>query len=82
MDPSTPRPNRCRASEDRDVADHSGSTADPTLLRRDTNAFNTGCAEQFLVVHIFGPYALSQGATPNALWCADYKGEFQLGNQR
>jgi transposase InsO family protein len=24
---------------------------------------------------------LSQGAEPNALWCADYKGEFQLGNK-
>jgi transposase InsO family protein len=24
---------------------------------------------------------LSQGAAPNALWCADYKGEFKLGNQ-
>jgi transposase InsO family protein len=23
---------------------------------------------------------LSQGAAPNDLWCADYKGEFQLGN--
>jgi putative transposase len=25
---------------------------------------------------------LSQPAAPNALWCADYKGEFQLGNHR
>ncbi len=25
---------------------------------------------------------LSSGASPNALWCADYKGEFRLGNQR
>ena len=25
---------------------------------------------------------LSDGARPNALWCADYKGEFRLGNQR
>ncbi len=25
---------------------------------------------------------LSQVSTPNALWCADYKGEFRLGNQR
>jgi transposase InsO family protein len=24
---------------------------------------------------------LSQGAQPNDLWCADYKGEFKLGNQ-
>jgi transposase InsO family protein len=24
---------------------------------------------------------LSEGAAPNDLWCADYKGEFQLGNQ-
>lgn len=24
---------------------------------------------------------LSQGAQPNDLWCADYKGEFQLGNR-
>jgi transposase InsO family protein len=24
---------------------------------------------------------LSQGLTPNDLWCADYKGEFQLGNK-
>src|ERR1700684_710613 len=23
---------------------------------------------------------LSQGASPNDLWCADFKGEFQLGN--
>ena len=26
--------------------------------------------------------ALSQPTTPNALWCADYKGEFMLGNRR
>lgn len=26
--------------------------------------------------------ALSQGAEPNALWCADFKGEFKLGNGR
>jgi putative transposase len=26
--------------------------------------------------------ALSGPTTPNALWCADYKGEFQLGNRR
>ena len=26
--------------------------------------------------------ALSRPATPNALWCADYKGEFLLGNRR
>ena len=25
---------------------------------------------------------LSPGATPNDLWCADYKGEFKLGNRR
>ena len=25
---------------------------------------------------------LSEGAVPNALWCADYKGEFKLGNGR
>ena len=25
---------------------------------------------------------LSQGAAPNDLWCADYKGEFKLGNGR
>jgi hypothetical protein len=25
---------------------------------------------------------LSCGLTPNALWCTDYKGEFQLGNKR
>ena len=25
---------------------------------------------------------LSAGVSPNALWCADYKGEFRLGNQR
>src|SRR3981081_2328900 len=25
--------------------------------------------------------SLSQGAMPNDLWCADYKGEFQLGNK-
>ncbi len=24
---------------------------------------------------------LSEGASPNDLWCADYKGEFKLGNQ-
>src|SRR3546814_1730288 len=24
---------------------------------------------------------LSAGAAPNDLWCADFKGEFQLGNQ-
>src|SRR5208283_1060175 len=24
---------------------------------------------------------LSSGASPNALWCTDYKGEFQLGNK-
>ena len=26
--------------------------------------------------------ALSQATTPNALWCADYKGEFRLGNRQ
>ena len=26
--------------------------------------------------------ALSHATTPNALWCADYKGEFMLGNHR
>ena len=26
--------------------------------------------------------SLSQAATPNELWCADYKGEFKLGNGR
>ncbi len=26
--------------------------------------------------------ALSPGATPNALWCTDFKGEFMLGNAR
>lgn len=26
--------------------------------------------------------ALSQPTTPNALWCADYKGEFRLGDRR
>jgi len=26
--------------------------------------------------------ALTQPTTPNALWCADYKGEFMLGNRR
>ncbi len=25
---------------------------------------------------------LSEGRTPNALWCADYKGEFKLGNHQ
>ena len=25
---------------------------------------------------------LSEGTTPNALWCADYKGEFKLGNRQ
>ena len=25
---------------------------------------------------------LSQGLTPNALWCTDYKGEFMLGDKR
>jgi len=25
---------------------------------------------------------LSQASTPNALWCADFKGEFRLGNRR
>jgi transposase InsO family protein len=25
---------------------------------------------------------LSSGASPNELWCTDFKGEFQLGNQR
>jgi putative transposase len=28
------------------------------------------------------PLSLSQPLTPNALWCADYKGEFMLGNRR
>src|SRR5205807_2987668 len=26
--------------------------------------------------------ALSRPTAPNALWCADYKGEFMLGNRR
>ena len=25
---------------------------------------------------------LSAGAAPNDLWCADFKGEFRLGNRR
>jgi putative transposase len=25
---------------------------------------------------------LSRPTAPNALWCADYKGEFMLGNRR
>src|SRR6201988_2958276 len=25
---------------------------------------------------------LSEGASPNSLWCADYKGEFLLGDRR
>jgi hypothetical protein len=25
---------------------------------------------------------LSEGAHPNSLWCADYKGEFMLGDRR
>src|SRR5436190_704875 len=29
-----------------------------------------------------GPTALSCPTEPNALWCADYKGEFMLGNRR
>src|SRR6478752_2700177 len=28
------------------------------------------------------PAALTQPTAPNALWCADYKGEFMLGNRR
>jgi len=28
------------------------------------------------------PTALTQPTAPNALWCADYKGEFMLGNRR
>lgn len=28
------------------------------------------------------PTTLSQPTAPNALWCADYKGEFMLGNRR
>jgi hypothetical protein len=26
--------------------------------------------------------SLSEGAVPNDLWCADFKGEFKLGNGR
>jgi hypothetical protein len=29
-----------------------------------------------------GGTALSWPTAPNALWCADYKGEFMLGNRR
>ena len=29
-----------------------------------------------------GPTTLSRPTEPNALWCADYKGEFMLGNRR
>jgi putative transposase len=32
--------------------------------------------------HATGRTALSRPTEPNALWCADYKGEFMLGNRR
>jgi putative transposase len=32
--------------------------------------------------HVATGTALSRPAEPNALWCADYKGEFMLGNRR
>jgi putative transposase len=32
--------------------------------------------------HRAPPTGLSQPTEPNALWCADYKGEFMLGNRR
>ena len=32
--------------------------------------------------HTSGGTALSRPTEPNALWCADYKGEFMLGNRR
>jgi putative transposase len=32
--------------------------------------------------HTTGGTALSRPTEPNALWCADYKGEFMLGNRR
>jgi len=32
--------------------------------------------------HATGGTALSRPTEPNALWCADYKGEFMLGNRR
>jgi putative transposase len=32
--------------------------------------------------HATGSTALSRPTEPNALWCADYKGEFMLGNRR
>ncbi|MEH2622266.1 hypothetical protein V1292_000321 [Bradyrhizobium sp. AZCC 1719] len=40
------------------------------------------------VVHRGGPrhrardLPLSQGSMPNDLWCADFKGDFKLGNRR
>jgi hypothetical protein len=42
------RDNRRHASEDRDVADHSHSIVDPTLLHSNANAFSSRCVEQFL----------------------------------
>src|SRR4029077_10297197 len=32
--------------------------------------------------HTTGAPVLSRPTEPNALWCADYKGEFMLGNRR
>jgi putative transposase len=32
--------------------------------------------------HTAGGTSLSRPTAPNALWCADYKGEFRLGNRR
>jgi transposase InsO family protein len=48
------------------VLDRHGLVSRPRL-RRGTRALGT---------------ALSQGLNPNDLWCADYKGEFLLGNKR
>ena len=48
------------------VLDRHGLVSRPRL-RRGTRAQGT---------------ALSQGLSPNDLWCADYKGEFLLGNKR
>jgi hypothetical protein len=51
------RDNRRHGSEDRDVADHSRSIVDPTLLHSNANAFSSRCVSSFWVVRMFGQYA-------------------------
>jgi putative transposase len=56
----------------------------PPLLRRSApsarSSIGTGWCTASGAARTAAGTALSRPTEPNALWCADYKGEFMLGN--